>query len=141
METLLEEAVARPRFNTFLLGAFAAIALTLGAIGIYGVAAYSVQQRIREIGIRMAIGATRIEILSVFFVQGVKPALIGVLLGLIVSFGLARVMSGLLYCVTVHDPISFLLTPLILILCTAIASLVPAYRATRIDPVSALRSE
>ncbi len=141
METLLEEAVARPRFNTFLLGAFAIIALALAAIGIYGVAAYSVQQRLREIGIRMAVGATRAEILRVFFVQGVKPALIGVLVGLIVSFAVTRVMAGLLYGVTGHDPISFLLTPLVLILCAALASLVPAFRATRVDPVSALRGE
>ncbi len=141
METLLGAAVARPRFNTFLLGAFATIALLLAATGIYGVVAYSVQQRIREVGIRMAIGATRTEILGLFLTQGLKPALFGASVGLIVSFALAHVLSDLVYGVTVHDPITFLLTPVILIASAGIASLIPAFRATRVDPVSALRSE
>ncbi|MGA8030686.1 MAG: FtsX-like permease family protein [Bryobacteraceae bacterium] len=113
----------------------------LAAVGIYGVAAYSVQQRVREVGIRMAIGATRADMLRLFFAQGVKPALIGVLVGLIGAFGLTRVMASLLYGVAAYDPISFLLTPIVLTACAAIASLIPAFRATRVDPVSALRSE
>lgn len=141
METLLAAAVARPRFNAFLLEAFATIALLPAAVGIYGVSAYSVQQRTREVGIRMTIGSTRAEVLRLFLIQAMRPALLRVFAGLGVALAITRVMTSLLHGVTARDPLSFILIPVVLVLSAALAAFVPAFRATLVDPVSALRSE
>ncbi len=140
METRLETAVARPRFNASLLGVFAALALVLAVVGIYGVAAYSVQQRRDEIGIRMAIGARSSDILQLILWQGMAPAVIGAAAGLLAAIPATRVIARLLYGIPKNDPLTFIFVPLVLIVSAALAALVPALQASRVDPISVLRS-
>jgi putative ABC transport system permease protein len=141
MENVVSESVARQRFSMLLLGIFAAIALILAAVGIYGVMSYSITQRTREIGIRMALGAQRRDVLKLAVGQGLPLILIGVLIGLAVSFLLTRVMASLLFGVSATDPITFIAISLILIGVALLASYIPAVRATRVDPLVALRYE
>ena len=141
MEELLESARDQPRLTMFLLGIFSATALVLAIVGIYGVISYSVVQRTQELGIRMALGAARGDILKLVVGHGLALALAGILTGLLASFALTRVMSSLLYQVSATDPISFSASAALFILVATIASYVPARRATRIDPTDALRSE
>ncbi|MCH7546422.1 MAG: ABC transporter permease [Planctomycetes bacterium] len=141
MDELVSELMAQPRFNTFLLGCFSGLALLLAAIGLYGVLAYSVAQRTQEIGVRMALGASANSVLWMVLKQGLKLASIGIAIGLAAAFGLTRLMSSLLYDVSVTDPLTFIGIPLVLVLVTAGACLIPARRATRIDPMVALRYE
>jgi putative ABC transport system permease protein len=141
MEQVLWSSVARPRFYMLLLTIFAAVALSLAIIGIYGVVSYAVTQRTHEIGLRMALGATPRDILTLVLKQGMTPALAGVLLGLGVSLALTRVLEGLLYDVRPTDPATFFGVTLLFFTVTLLACYIPARRATRVDPMVTLRHE
>jgi putative ABC transport system permease protein len=141
MDQVLSTSLAQRRFNMALLGGFAAVALVLAAVGIYGVMSYSVTQRTREIGIRMALGAGRRDILELVMGRGLLLTLLGVTVGLAGAFFLTRVMESLLYGVSVHDPITFAVISLLLMGVALGACFVPARRATRVDPMVALRYE
>ncbi len=141
MEEALWDSVAQPRFRTWLLAAFAAAAVLLAAIGIYGVIAYSVAQRTHEIGLRMALGAGRAEVLRLVVGQGAKLALVGIGLGLAGALAFTRVLGRLLFGVSATDPLTFLLVPALLAAVALAASAVPARRAALIDPHAALKHE
>jgi putative ABC transport system permease protein len=125
----------------FLLGIFAGIAALLAAIGIYSVLSYSVRQRVPEIGIRLALGAGLPDVLRLIVFEGMKPALLGVGIGIVAALALGRVVASLVYQVKPSDPITFIAVAILLGLIALIACLVPAYRASRVDPVVALRNE
>ena len=141
METVLHENVARQKFNTVLLGIFAGVALALAAIGVYGVMSYSVEQQKQEVGIRMALGADRGRVLALMIRQGMTPSVVGVLMGVGFGYALTRLLSSLLFGVKANDPLTFTTVALTLTLVALIAALIPAHRATRVDPVIALREE
>ncbi len=141
MTALIRESTAQPRFRTWLIGIFAGFALTLACLGIYGVIAYLVTQRYKEIGIRLALGATRANIFQLILGRTFKLATLGVAAGLVGAFFLTRFLSSLLYGVTVHDPLSFLLVPLGLTLVALLAGYLPARRAAAVNPVKSLRYE
>ena len=141
MDELLDGSVAQPRFRTFLLGVFAAVALILAATGLYGVISYSVSQRSNELGIRAALGARDSDLLSLVLSEGARLAIVGVLIGLGLSFVLANAISNLLYGVKSHDPLTFIAIPILLLAVALFASYVPARRATHTDPTVALRQE
>jgi putative ABC transport system permease protein len=141
VEQRLEELGAERRFQTWLLSLFAALALGLAAIGIYGVMSYSVAERTREIGVRVALGAQMRDVLKLIVGQGMTLALMGVALGLAASFGLTRLMSGLLFGVSATDPLTFVGITLLLVTAALLACVIPACRATRVDPMVALRHE
>jgi putative ABC transport system permease protein len=139
MEDIISEAVARQRFSMLLLGLFASLALVLAAVGIYGVMSYSVAQRTHEIGIRMALGAQRSDVLKMTIRQGLQLALTGVVIGLAAAYALTRVMSSLLFGVSATDPITFISISVILTSVALLASYIPALRSMKIDPMVALR--
>jgi putative ABC transport system permease protein len=139
MEEILSDSIARQRFSMLLLAIFAGVALALAAVGIYGVMSYSVAQRTHEIGIRMALGAQTGAVLKLAVGYGLKLVLAGLVIGLAVAFALTRVMSSLLFGVTPTDPTTFVLISLILLVVALVASYIPARRATKVDPVIALR--
>jgi ABC-type antimicrobial peptide transport system permease subunit len=141
MEQYLGADVARPQFNALLVEIFAGIALLQTMIGLYGVMAFSVAQRTREIGIRMALGAGTSTVLGLVVKQGLILTGIGIFLGLGLAFLLSRTMESLLYGVTATDPLTFALVPVVLALTGILACLVPARRAAGVDPMEALRSE
>jgi putative ABC transport system permease protein len=141
MKDWVDSSVAEPRYRTTLLGLFAALAMVLAATGIYGVMSYSVAQRTHEIGVRMALGASQIDVLKLVVRQGMVLTFIGVVLGLAGALALTRVMSTLLFGVTTKDPITFAAVAALLIAVAFIACFVPARRATRVDPLVALRYE
>ena len=141
MNEWLADSIARARFATFLLGIFAIVALVLASLGIYGVMAYSVTQRTNEIGIRMALGATRGDVVLLVLKRGLLLAVSGVAIGLIGSVGLTRLLAGLLFGVSVTDPAIFGLVPILLFAIALLAVYLPARRATRVDPLVALRYE
>jgi len=131
--------LASRRFSANLVGGFAGLAVLLAFIGIYGLLAYMVGQRSREIGIRMALGARREDIQRMFLRKGVALAGVGVIAGLVFSASFASVMASVLYGVRPHDPAVFLIVPLLLFAIAVLASYLPARRATRVNPLSALR--
>ena len=141
MDDLLEISLGQRRLSMILLGAFSAIALVLASIGIYGVLAYSVTQRSRELGIRMALGAARSRVLRLVIGQGMVLVIIGIGIGLVGAFALTRLLANQLYSITPTDPATFVGVGFLLAAIAFLATLVPALRATRVDPVVALREE
>ncbi len=141
MNQIIADSLATQRFSMMLLNAFAAAALLLGSIGLYGVISYLVGQRTHELGIRVALGAQRKDVLGLVLRQGMKMALSGVALGLIAAFGLTRLLATVLYGVSATDPVTFAAISLLLTTVALLACFVPAWRATKIDPLMALRQE
>jgi predicted permease len=141
MTETLSSSVATPRFRTLLIGVFAALALTLAIAGVYGVMAYAVSRRTAEIGVRMAMGAGSADILRLVMGEGLRLALAGIILGCALAYGLAHLLRGMLFAVAPADPLVFIAVPLALILTVAAATAVPALRATRVDPMTALRTD
>jgi predicted permease len=141
LEHLIDNAVAPRRLTTQLLGFFSTLAVTLAAIGLYGVIAYSVSQRTQEIGIRLAVGAQRRDVMRLVLGGGLRLVIAGVMVGLIGAAALTRLLQSMLFGVTAHDPFVFAGNAALLIVVATLACLVPALRATRVDPIVALRAE
>jgi len=141
LESYVDDARAPMRFNLILIGIFGAIALTLAAVGLYGVMAYSVTQRSHELGIRIAVGASPRDILRLVLGQGIRMTLLGAGIGLVVSLAVTRALSSLLFGVSATDPLTFIAVPVVLAFVAALACYLPARRAMRVDPIIALRYE
>jgi putative ABC transport system permease protein len=141
LDAIRDASIAQPRFSTQLLGAFAAVALLLAAVGLYGLMAYSVTQRINEIGIRVALGASRANILGLILKRGSLLALYGIAIGLVASLALSRLLSSFLFGVRATDPLTFLAVAAVLVAVALTASYIPAHRATLVDPNISLRHE
>jgi predicted permease len=141
MDTVSGDATTRTRFQMVLMALFGGLALLLAAIGVYGVMAYSVQQRGHEIGVRLALGADGRTVRNMMISQGLRVAMPGILAGLALAFGLARVLDDLLFGVTLHDPLVFTMVPLLLAAVAFVAVWGPSHSARRIDPAVALRAE
>jgi len=141
MTQVLETSIAPRRFNTFLLSVFAAAALLLSAVGIYGVIAYSVTQRSHEIGVRMALGAARTDVILLVLRQGMLLGGVGIAVGLAGAVGLTRFLSTLLYEIRPIDVPTMAAVAIVLVAVACLASFIPAARATKLDPVAALRFE
>jgi predicted permease len=141
MNEVITGSLASNRFSMILLGAFAAVALLLASIGLYGVISYLVGQRTHELGIRIALGAQRKDVLRLVVNHGMKMALGGVAIGLIAAFGLTRLMANMIYSVSATDPATFAVIALLLVMVALAACFVPAWRATKVDPLVALRRE
>jgi ABC-type antimicrobial peptide transport system permease subunit len=140
-EALLAASTASTSYTMILLSISAAVALLLGAIGIYGVISYIVSQRTREIGVRMALGAVRRDVNLMVVRQGLRLAGVGVALGIVVALLATRLMTTLLFGVSSHDPLTFVATAVLLLLVAVVASFIPAWRASSLNPVQALHYE
>jgi ABC-type antimicrobial peptide transport system permease subunit len=138
---LVRESIAERRFYAVLLASLATLALVLAAVGIYGVIAYGVQQRRRELGIRIALGASRERVVGMVLRQGVALTIVGAALGLAGASMLTRVLRGQLFGVSTTDPMTFVAVPAILVVVAMIACVVPARRALAVDPASTIRAE
>jgi putative ABC transport system permease protein len=141
MDDVIAKSMSPQSFNMMLLAAFAGLALLLAAVGIYGVLSYTVRRRVREIGIRMALGASQSDILRLVVADGMKPILIGVALGVIAALALSRLVASLLFGVPATDPLTFTAVTLLLVVVGIAANTLPAYRATRVEPTQTLREE
>ena len=141
MEQAVADATAQPLFYLLLLGTFAAVALILAAVGIYGVVSYSVSRRTHEIGIRIALGAKRSDVLKLVTGQGMILALVGTAVGAAGALPLARLISSLLYGVRPTDPVTFIVVAGVLAAVALLACYIPARRAAKVDPIVALRNE
>ena len=141
MQEVYGKSVARTSFTLVMLGIAGAMALVLGIIGIYGVISYTVSQRQREIGIRLALGAQRGNVVQMVLRQGANMAMLGVAIGMGVALALTRLMASLLFGVTAHDPMTFAAVAALLLFVTLLACYVPARRASKVDPIVALRWE
>jgi putative ABC transport system permease protein len=141
MDDIVADTLAARRFSTIVLASFATLALVLSTVGIYGVISYTVGQRTHEIGLRMALGASRVDVLRIVLSQGAKLAALGVATGLAASLALTQLMGSMLYGVTATDPLTFVGVAVILMLVALAACYIPARRAMRVDPVVALRYE
>ncbi len=141
MSEVVSLSTSRQRFNMWLMTVFGCVALLLAAIGIYGLMAYSVEQRTQEIGIRLALGAPASQVKNMVVKQGMVLALVGVAIGLAAAFGLSQVMAAFLFGVTARDPLVFVAVPAVLTFVALVAVWLPARRASRVDPLVALRYE
>ena len=141
MDDIVADTLAARRFSMIVLASFATLALVLSTVGIYGVVSYTVGQRTHEIGLRMALGASRVDVLRIVLSQGAKLAALGVATGLAASLALTQLMGSMLYGVTATDPLTFVGVAVILMLVALAACYIPARRAMRVDPVVALRYE
>ena len=141
MDAYVASSLSQPHLNLLLLAAFAILALVLAALGIYSVLSYSVKRRVQEIGIRLALGASLRDVLHMIVLEGMRPAFLGVGIGIAGALALARVMSSLIYGIKPTDPLTFLSVAVLLAMVAICASLVPAYRAAKVDPMVALRYE
>ena len=141
LDRVVAQSVAQPRFNMALLAVFAALALVLASVGIYGLVSYSVNLRVREIGVRMALGARRQDVSRQVMREGTVLTVLGLCIGTVAALGLTRLISSLLFGVSPTDPLTFIAAALILLLVAQLASYLPARRATRVEPLAALRNE
>jgi putative ABC transport system permease protein len=141
MQEFLSASVAAPRFNTTLLSIFAGVALVLTIVGLYGVMSYSVAQRTNEIGIRLALGAQSRDVLLMVVRQGSMLILVGLVFGLAGAYALTRLIASLLFGVTTKDPLTFVAVAVVLAVVALLACYIPALRATKVDPIEALRCE
>jgi ABC-type antimicrobial peptide transport system permease subunit len=141
LDQVIAESTARTNFNVLLLSVFAVVALSLAAVGIYGLMSYAVEQRTQEIGIRMALGADRSRILRLVLGQSMKLSAIGTALGLLAALGLTWFLGRLLFAVKPTDPLAYATVVVILAAVALFAAFVPARRATQVDPMLALRRE
>ena len=141
MDERITRSLSGRRFNMVMLGLFAVLALTLAAVGIYGIVAYSVTERTHEIGVRLALGAQRRDVVAMVVRHGMIMTVAGTGVGLAAAFAVVRVMSGLLYGVSAADPATFIAIPVLLLAVALAACYIPARRATRVDPMIALRAE
>jgi len=140
MDERMSATLATGRFNTLLLTGLGVIGLVLAAVGIYGVVAYFVTQRTSEIGLRMALGATPGRVLRLVVGQGMRPVLLGIGVGVTLAIVASRLLASLVFGIGTRDPVTFLLVPIVLGLVALAASVVPARRATRVEPTKALQS-
>ncbi|MDP9323694.1 MAG: FtsX-like permease family protein, partial [Acidobacteriota bacterium] len=141
LSDVLKESVAEPRFRTLLLGAFALMAVILAAVGVYGLISYSVAQRTREIGIRMALGAQARQVMLPVLREGLRLALAGIAIGLAGSVAMSRVLNDFLFGIDATDPLTYGVVALLLLAVAVLASYIPSRRALRVDPITALRAE
>jgi ABC-type antimicrobial peptide transport system permease subunit len=141
MDAIISDSISDRKFSMLLLGTFAALALLLSSIGIYGVISYLIGERTHEIGIRMALGAQRKDVLTLVLSEGVRLTLLGAAIGIAAALGLTRLMANLLYGVSVTDPLTFTAVPIVLLGVAMLACYIPARRAMRVDPMTALRYE
>jgi predicted permease len=141
MEAFIADSLQQQHFSVILLGCFAGLAVVLAALGMFSVLSYSVRRRVREIGIRMALGAQVRDVLRLIVYEGMKPAFLGVVLGIIGALLLGRVLSKLMFGISATDPLTFVAVSVLLVIIAFLASLLPAYRATQVQPVRTLRDE
>jgi len=141
LNEVIADSLATQRFSMILLNTFSAVSLLLASIGLYGVVSYLVGQRTHELGVRVALGAQRSDVLRLVLNQGLRMTLAGVALGLIAAFGMTRLLVGMLFGVSATDPATFAVITMLLVVVALLASFVPALRATKVDPMTALRHE
>jgi putative ABC transport system permease protein len=141
LDTVVRSTIAAPELRAWLFGLFAALALALAVIGIYGVVGYLVGQRTQEIGIRLALGADRGNVLRAMIAEGLRPVALGIAIGLVVAFGASQLMARLLFGVGTTDATTYAAVVIVLAASAVIATWIPARRVTRVDPMSALRAE
>jgi putative ABC transport system permease protein len=141
MSEIVSEASGQPRFTTLVMSFFASVAFFLAALGLYGILAYSVEQRVREIGVRVALGANKREIFRLIIGNGMRLTLMGAAVGVPLALALTRLMRGMLSGVSSTDPVTYIAVVGMLVISALLASYMPARRATRVDPIVALRAE